>query len=101
FLAGLPQELLLLDDRQRGLLRYAMRRMLPDRLRLRPDKARVEPAIVDLAHGENLALLRDLAGMRLLGELGLVDPRLYRRHFDAVLADGGKKHRSLGAWVVH
>jgi hypothetical protein len=98
FLAGLPQDLMLFDDRQRGLLRHAMRHVLPERLRTRPDKARFEPAIAGMLDARNIARLRNLAEMRMLGDLGLVDPPLFGRHFEGVLSDGEKSPAWLAVW---
>jgi hypothetical protein len=76
----------------------AMRQMLPERLCLRPDKARIEPGIADTMTTSNVAVLRDLASMTMLGDLGLVDPPLYRRHFEAVVSAGRQSLDWLAIW---
>lgn len=84
--AGFPQRALLFGNRYRGLFRHAMRQRLPERLRLRPDKGRFEPAIAEVIRHSDLKRLRSLATMRMCGELNLVDPAKYYRHFEDVLA---------------
>jgi hypothetical protein len=96
--ASFPQEMLLFGNRRRGLFRHAMRGMLPEALRLRPDKARFEPALAEMVQGSDLAALRELASMRMLGELGLVDPVRYRRHFEMLLSDGVASSDWLAVW---
>jgi hypothetical protein len=96
--ASVPQEALLHDEWPRGLLRHATRQILPESLRLRPDKARFEPAIVDMLEGDGMAGLRELASMRLSAELGLVEPPIYRRHFEAVVAAGAESPDWLAIW---
>jgi hypothetical protein len=75
-----------------------MRRALPDALRLRSDKAQFEPAISEMVLGSDLRGLRDLSHMRMLGDLGLVDPPRYRRHFEDVLAKGAASRDWLAVW---
>jgi len=85
-LATFPQDILLFGDRQRGIYRHATRSLLPDRLRLRPDKGQFEPATAEMVRRSDLSALMDLASMRMLGDLGLVDPTSYRRCFDDLLS---------------
>jgi len=96
--SSFPQHMLLFEGRQRGLFRHAMRQLLPERLRLRRDKAVFEPAIAELVQGGNLNELRDLASMKMLGDMGLVCPQTYRRHFEALIAAGGESRNWLPLW---
>ncbi len=96
--ASLPQEMLLYGGHQRGLFRHAMRHLLPEGPRLRPDKARFEPAIAEMVAGSDLAHLRHLAGMTMLADIGLVEPKAYRRQFDEVLSQGGESRDWLTIW---
>jgi asparagine synthetase B (glutamine-hydrolysing) len=97
---SLPKEMLLLGGRQKGLYRYALRRVLPESLLARTDKARFEPAIAEMVRGADLCALRELASMRHLGELGLVDPARYRACFDAALSAVGTPPNWLAIWPV-
>jgi asparagine synthase (glutamine-hydrolysing) len=96
--AGFPQEVLLHGDRWRGLFRLAMPSIVPDSVRLRPDKAWFEPAIAEMVGGSDLGALRDLARMQMLGDLGLVEPARYRLHFEAVLSAGSESLHWLAIW---
>jgi asparagine synthase (glutamine-hydrolysing) len=86
--AGFPQEALLFDHRYRGLFRHAMRQSLPERLRLRPDKARFGHALTQSIRGSDVTELRRVARMQMSGDLGLVEPRKFIRHFEATFAKG-------------
>jgi asparagine synthetase B (glutamine-hydrolysing) len=97
-LAGFPKEAMLFGSRERGLYRHAMRQILPERLRLRLDKACFEPAFAEMVNAADLEALRDLASMKMMGDLGLVDPPAYRSHFATVLAAGGKSIEWLAIW---
>jgi asparagine synthase (glutamine-hydrolysing) len=96
--ASVPQQLLLFGDRSRGLYRHSLREMVPESVRLRRGKALFECAIAAMVGGTDLRLLRDLASMRMLGQLGLVDPQGYRPHFEAVLAAGGATFDWMAVW---
>jgi asparagine synthetase B (glutamine-hydrolysing) len=96
--SSFAQHTLLFDGRQRGLFRHAMRQMLPDRLRLRRDKATFEPALAEMVRAGDVGALRDLASMRMLGDLGLVYPPKYRQHFEAVMAAGGESREWMAVW---
>ncbi len=96
--SSFPQDALLHDERQRGLFRHAMRPLLPDRVRLRRDKAQFEAAIAEMVQNADLDSLRSLADMRLSADLGLVEPASYRRHFEAVLAAGERSPDWLAIW---
>jgi asparagine synthetase B (glutamine-hydrolysing) len=85
-LATFPQDVLLFGDRQRGLYRHATQAVLPERLRLRRDKGQFEPAAAEMVRGSDIAALTDLANMRMLGDLQLVEPVAYGRCFDQLLS---------------
>ncbi|MGH7279882.1 MAG: asparagine synthase-related protein [Polyangiaceae bacterium] len=81
--AALPPKLFFHGDRLRGLFRLAARGSLPEKIRLRPDKARF-----DLARQEMLkvaggtASFEDLAAMSECGKLGLVEPEKFIQAFE-------------------
>jgi hypothetical protein len=73
-LARLPGWRLAHGDRERGLFRHALRGHVPDSVRLRPDKAHIEPAFDRmLAAAGGRAAFAGLLGVRRLVALGLVD----------------------------
>jgi asparagine synthase (glutamine-hydrolysing) len=85
FVATVPPLALMHGDYRRGLLREAMRGLLPDDLRLRETKAYFEPALsqmIGLAGG--FSALEDLADVHMLADFGLIEPRSFRRHFEEV-----------------
>jgi asparagine synthase (glutamine-hydrolysing) len=85
FVATLPPLSLMHGDYRRGLLREAMRGLLPEGLRLRETKAYFEPALwqmVEAAGG--FTALEDLADVRMMADMGLVEPRRFREHFDEI-----------------
>jgi asparagine synthase (glutamine-hydrolysing) len=87
-ITALPPAWLLHGDTRRGLFREAVRGLVPDSLRLRTDKASFEPAFVRFVEaGGGFAALRDLAGVPELAQLGLVEPRLFRKAFEAFVAN--------------
>jgi hypothetical protein len=95
FVASLPPELLFYGHRVRGLFRHATVGLLPDSLRLRPDKASFEPATDELLPAiENEPWFRELLRMEALGDLGLVEPKAFREAFARVRAGGGE-----GGWL--
>lgn len=71
----------------RGLYRLAMKGLLPESVRLRPDKARFEPAIAEAAlAGDGLARLRELSSLSGVASLGFVAPRPFAPVFEACVA---------------
>jgi hypothetical protein len=96
--ASFPQECLLQGDRQRGLQRLALQQVLPESVRMRPTKARFEPAIASMVRVSDLQRLRELANMRTLHEMGLVEPRGYQQHFETVLRAGALSTSWLAVW---
>lgn len=95
--AALPPDYLLLGDRWRGLFRASIRDLVPESIRQREDKAYFEPALrrfVDAVGG--LESLRELASVRELVSLGLIDRAAFASAFDRFVAapDNGE------AWVL-
>jgi len=79
----LPPHILLYGDRVRGLYRHALRGRVPDRVRLRPDKADFETALLEqLDAAGGFPALADLARMEALHDLGLVEPRAFAAAYD-------------------
>jgi asparagine synthase (glutamine-hydrolysing) len=87
FMASLAPEQLFHAGWVRGLYREALRGWVPESLRLRPDKADFEPALLELAGGETgLRSLAPLAGCRHLADLGLADPRKFQVRFERLMS---------------
>ena len=96
----LPRASTFYDNRTRGLFRHALAGLVPDALRLRPDKAGFREAGDEmLRKGGGLFGLRDLSDMRMLDACGVVNGRAYREDFDR-LADAGTPvtEESLDLW---
>jgi asparagine synthase (glutamine-hydrolysing) len=71
-------------DMARGLLRMALKGLVPDTVRLRPDKALGQPAFAAAALGAHaLEMLADLGTLRALASTGLVDPVAFEEPFRA------------------
>jgi hypothetical protein len=96
FVHELPPELLMHGHRLRGLFRHAIKGLVPDKVRLRTDKADAIVAIRELIQG-SLATSRldELASMEQLGELGLVNAPAFREHFHGVLQEGAARTMDL------
>lgn len=71
---------------RRGLFREALRGVLPESLRMRADKASFVPVHRALFRAPLLASLAPHAGATRLADLGIVEPRAFRRAFDATVA---------------
>ena len=100
FVATVPPLTLFHGGFQRGLLREAMRGLLPEDLRLRESKSYMEPALVSLmAPVGGLRLIEDLVDVRMLADLKLVNPRAFRAHFEAVLCEPSTVG-SVRLWAV-
>ncbi len=88
FVATVPPLTLFQGGYRRGLMREAMRGLLPEDLRLRQTKAYLEPALVRMvAPLGGLKAFEDLTDVRMLADLGFVEPRRFRAHFDEVAGD--------------
>jgi asparagine synthase (glutamine-hydrolysing) len=84
FVSRLPPEALLDGGYLRGLFRRAFAGLLPDRVRLRTDKAGFEPALEEMHAGAGgRGAFAELSTMRALEELGVVRGEAYRAEFDA------------------
>jgi asparagine synthetase B (glutamine-hydrolysing) len=69
----------------RGLFREVMSDAVPDTLRLRRDKANFETALHELVVAAGgFRVLHPLADVTALADLGLVEPRAFRKTFDAL-----------------
>ena len=72
----------------RGLYRLAMHGILPEAVRLRPDKAIGEPLVGEAAvSADARGLLEDLSSLQHLASLGLVEPERFRAPFAAWLSN--------------
>jgi asparagine synthetase B (glutamine-hydrolysing) len=82
FLASIPSDVVLRDHWLRGVLREAFRSEWPEMVRLRPDKGDFEPAFAVYLDGlRATGQLERLSEMRCLGDLGIVEPRIFREVF--------------------
>jgi hypothetical protein len=81
--AQIDPSLLTHGDIYRGLYRLAMRGVIPESVRMRPDKAFVQPAVAAaaLAAGAEGDLL-DLAPLKALAAEDLVEPAAFRPIFE-------------------
>jgi asparagine synthase (glutamine-hydrolysing) len=83
FVATLPPLSLLHGDYRRGMLREASREIVPDHVRLRETKASFTPPLVEMITKSNaFRVLGDLATVRMLADLGLVDPGAFASRFE-------------------
>jgi asparagine synthase (glutamine-hydrolysing) len=83
FVARIPPDLLWHGNLSRGLFREAMRGVIPEGVRLRRSKALQEPMLtqcVEAAGG--FGALRPLATVRILADLGMVEPKPFLAAFD-------------------
>lgn len=94
--ASFPPLALLDGNFRRGLLRSSVRGLVPDTVRLRETKAVMDPAFGQmLAAAGGAKLLEPLADVRMLADLGIAEPRLFRRAFDDWALDVER-----GAWIL-
>jgi asparagine synthase (glutamine-hydrolysing) len=101
FLATLPPEELLYGRRQRGLFREAMKGLLPESLRLRPDKASFEPLGDEMfAAVGGLPAFATLLTMEATADLGLVRPAPFRRTFERVVRKEATRRGWLEVWPM-
>jgi asparagine synthase (glutamine-hydrolysing) len=94
--ASVRPELLFHGGWTRGLFREAMRGVIPETVRMRPDKADFEPVFNELAACVGgLGAFDPWVKMTALADLGLVEPRAFRRRFNEL------RERPLdgGLWV--
>ena len=101
FAASLRPDLLFHGGWSRGLLRYAMRGLLPESLRLRQDKSYFEPALQQVVEGAGgFSTLGSLASATALADLGLVEPRRFRDRFDELSRDPLNGPLWIEVWSV-
>jgi asparagine synthase (glutamine-hydrolysing) len=82
FVAGLRPELLFQGDWVRGLFRNAMRGVVPDDIRTRPDKGRYEAALLAVVQAAGgFDVLRPLSTMVGLADHGIVEPGAFHARF--------------------
>jgi asparagine synthase (glutamine-hydrolysing) len=94
--ARIPPLELMRGDLRRGLLREAMRGLVPDEVRLRRTKSIIEPAFRRTVEaGGGFERLAPLARVERLADLGLVEPARYRQAFDD-LARSAEPH---SGWI--
>lgn len=105
--ASLPPALLLHGGMARGLFREAVRGLVPDRVRLRTDKAGFAPALAaQLRAAGGARAFADLATPRALAALGLVDARRFGEELDRRLGErhgadpAGDAEAWTGLWPV-
>jgi hypothetical protein len=83
-------------DFRRGLLREAMRDLVPDEVRWRETKSVMEPVLGQMIEGAGgFRVLEPLADARMLADLGIAEPRAFRRAFEALARDPDH-----GPWVT-
>lgn len=101
FVSALPARFLFHGGFHRGLLREAMRGLVPDRVRLRPDKASATKLLQGLfgAPARSEAI-ESFSSVRALGALGLVEPALFRRAFSTFWRTRDNPQQWMGLWPV-
>jgi asparagine synthetase B (glutamine-hydrolysing) len=101
FIATIPPLSLMQGGYLRGLMRAAMRDLVPEELRLRETKGTwfwfVQQAIMNAG---GMDILRDLADTRVLASMGLVQPRPFLAFFDD-FASSSREHADFSElWRV-
>jgi asparagine synthase (glutamine-hydrolysing) len=87
FMTSVPPRYLFVDNSHRGLLRRAMRGLLPEPVRARMDKARFEPALSAMMWP--LEGLDELLRFERIGRAEIVDSEAFRRHLAPLVRDPG------------
>jgi asparagine synthase (glutamine-hydrolysing) len=101
FLASLRPELLFHGGWTRGLLRHAMRGLVPETIRLRADKGHFERAFLEVVEAAGgFGVLAPLVSMTGLGDLGLVDPPRFRERFDELARNPANGFLWTELWPV-
>ncbi len=97
FVTRIPPTMLLHGGRLKGLYRLAMRGLVPDQILDRPDKAEFVCGYDEVVQGAGgFGALEDLATMRELGRLGLVEPAPYLRAYRKLTGEA----RASGEWLL-
>src|SRR5260370_34936648 len=98
FVATLPPVALPHGNFLRGLLRESMRGLLPDFVRLRETKGGLAPALLEtMAPMGGFRVVEHLVDVRLMADLGLVEPGLFRARFNEL---GGRPVDGVWAGLV-
>ena len=84
FLLGIRQQVLFAGGTFRGLLRLALRGMLPESVRNRIDKARFEPALAEALPPDRF---RSLLTFEASADAGLVDPQRLQAYLTPLIQD--------------
>ncbi len=88
FAARIPSAAIFAGARERGLLRESMEGLVPDTVRYRMDKSRLDQAFSELFSAMGGArAVDDLLTMRELGALDIVDASRFRSAFERFAAD--------------
>jgi asparagine synthase (glutamine-hydrolysing) len=94
--ASLPPLALMHDHFRRGLLRHALRGLVPNDVRKRGTKAIMEPALGEtVTAAGGFGVLGHLADARMLGDLGIAEPGRFRRAFDELA-----RNPDRGPWAA-
>ena len=82
FVTRIPPLMLIDGGRLKGLYRRAMHGLIPEDVRMRPDKADFTYGYGELVEASGgFGALEDLASMDRLGQLGIIEPRAYLRAY--------------------
>jgi hypothetical protein len=101
FVATLPPLSLMQGGFRRGLMREAMRGLVPEGLRLRETKGTLYFFIEQtLAIAGGLDTLAGLADVRMLADLGLVEPRPFREFFESFRGAADDDANYADLWLV-
>ena len=101
FVATLPPLSLMQGGFLRGLMRDAMRGLVPESLRLRETKGTFYWFVEQtLEKAGSLDVLKALADTRMLADLGLVEPKSFREFFDALRSAPNDSVNYSDAWRV-
>lgn len=97
FLTAIRQEKLFVDSSYRGLVRRAMRGLLPDKVRERVDKSDFEPALAQAMWP--IERFEPLLGFERIGAMGIVNVESFRKYI-APLYDAPSAERNAARWTT-
>jgi asparagine synthase (glutamine-hydrolysing) len=99
FLLSVPPDTFFHEGWLRGLFRHSMRGVIPDEVRMRPDKADFEAALAELvAAAGGFRAFDPFLSMTALADHGLVEPSKFRERFDELEATPLAGHLWLELW---